>query len=114
MKTLGLTKICAVVAAPDAKAMRMQLRKALSLTRMAELRLDWLSDDLQIRTFLGYLAANSPRATLIATCRRREAGGQYRGTVTRQLAHLAEAIQSGCEWYDLEIETVRKHPRELL
>jgi 3-dehydroquinate dehydratase/shikimate dehydrogenase len=113
MKMLSLDKICAVVAAPDAKGMLMQLRKALRLTRMAELRLDWLADDSQIRTFLRYLATSRPRATLIATCRRREAGGQYRGTITSQLAHLAEAIQAGCEWYDLEIETVRKHPREL-
>ena len=111
---LGLSKICAVIAAPDAKAMRMQLRKALRLTRMAELRLDWLSDERQIKAFLRYLATTRLRATLIATCRRREAGGRYRGTVTRQLAHLAEAIRAGCEWYDLEIETVRKRPRELL
>ena len=114
MKTLGLNKICAVVAAPDVKAMRTQLTKALRLTRMAELRLDWLSDDRQIRIFLRYLAATRAGTTLIATCRRREAGGQYCGTVTRQLAHLAAAIQAGCKWYDLEIETVRKHPQALL
>lgn len=114
MKTLRLGKICAVVAASDAKAMRMQLRTALRVTPMAELRLDWLSDDRQIRTFLSYLAATRPRATLIATCRRREAGGLYRGTITEQLARLAEAIQAGCEWYDLEIETVHRHPGELL
>jgi 3-dehydroquinate dehydratase/shikimate dehydrogenase len=114
MKMLGFSKICAVIAAPNARAMRRQLRKALRLTHMAELRLDWLSDDRQIRTFLCYLATLRPRATLIATCRRLEAGGRYRGTITRQLAHLAEAIQAGCEWYDLEIETVQKHPGKML
>ena len=76
MKMLSPNKICAVVAAPDAKGMRMQLKKALRLTRMAEFRLDWLSDDSQIRTFLRYLATSRPPAMLIATCRRRAAGGQ--------------------------------------
>ncbi len=114
MKVLGTSKICAVIAAPDAGAMRKQLSKALRLTRMAELRLDWLSDDRQIGIFLRHLAARRPRATLIATCRREEAGGQFSGTIAGQLAHLAEAIQAGCEWYDLEIETVRKRSPELL
>lgn len=107
-------KICAVIAAPNAEAMRKQLSRALRLTRMAELRLDWLLDDREIRIFLRYLAASRPRATLIATCRRREAEGRYSGTIGQQLAHLTEAIQSGCEWYDLEIETIRKCPAELL
>ncbi len=113
MKMLGPSKVCAVIAASAAGAMRKQLSKALRLTRMAELRLDWLSDDRQISIFLRHLAVSRPRATLIATCRRREAGGRYRGTISMQLAHLAEAIRVGCLWYDLEIETVRKRPPEL-
>ncbi|HEY6443621.1 MAG TPA: shikimate dehydrogenase [Candidatus Acidoferrales bacterium] len=113
-KMLGPSKICAVIAAHDAEAMREQLTTALRLTRMVELRLDWLLDDRQIRRFLRHVATSKPRATLIATCRREEAGGRYRGTIAGQLAHLAEAIQAGCEWYDLEIETVRKRPPELL
>jgi len=114
MKLLGLNKICAVIAAPDAEAMRKQLTKALRLTRMAELRLDWLSDDREISIFLRRLATSRPRAILIATCRRREAGGRYRGTISNQLAHLAQAIRAGCVWYDLEIETVRKCSQALL
>ena len=111
---LGQDKICAVVAAPDAAAMRRQLRGALRQTRTVELRLDWLSDDREITRFLRQLATERPRATLIATCRRREAGGRYRGTIAKQLVHLAEAIRAGCAWYDLEIETVRRCPPELL
>ena len=112
MKTLGRGTICAVAAAVDAKSMLKQLRQALRLTNTVELRLDWLSDDRQISIFLSRLAVSRPQATLIATCRRREAGGRYRGTINGQFAHLAEAIRAGCEWYDLEIETVRQRPRE--
>ena len=111
---LARDKVCAVVAARDAVSMRKQLARALQATRTIELRLDWLSDDAEIAQFLKYLATHSTTATLIATCRRREAGGRYRGTIAKQLVHLAEAIRAGCEWYDFEIETLRKCPRELV
>jgi 3-dehydroquinate dehydratase/shikimate dehydrogenase len=91
-----------------------QLGQALRQTRSVELRLDWLADDAEIRRFLGRLAASRPRATLIATCRRREAGGRYEGTIAKQLVHLADAVRAGCAWYDLEIETARQCPPELL
>lgn len=111
---LGRDKVCAVVAASDAVSMQRQLAGALRETRTVELRLDWLSSDAEIERFLKALAARRPKATLIATCRRREAGGRYGGTIAKQLVHLAEAIRAGCAWYDLEIETVRKCPRELV
>jgi len=111
---LGRDKICAVAAASDARSMYRQLAGALRRTRTVELRLDWLADDTEIERFLAKLAARRPRATLIATCRRREAGGLYRGSIAKQLFHLAEAIRAGCAWYDLEIETVRKCPPELV
>jgi 3-dehydroquinate dehydratase/shikimate dehydrogenase len=97
--------------------MRAQLRLALRRSRTVELRLDWLASDREIDSFLRKLEANrSARkgVTFIATCRRRVAGGRYAGTIARQLVHLADAIRSGCSWYDLEIETVRQCPSELI
>lgn len=111
---LGRDKICAVAAAADARSMYRQLEQGLRQTRTIELRLDWLSDDGEIARFLAKLAVRRPQATLIATCRRREAGGLYRGSIAKQLFHLAEAVRAGCIWYDLEIETVRQCPPELV
>jgi len=111
---LGRDKVCAVVAAPDASSMRRQLTRALRETRTIELRLDWLSSDAEIERFLKFLATRRLKATLLATCRRREAGGRYHGTIAKQLVHLADAVRAGCEWYDLEIETLRKCPFELV
>jgi 3-dehydroquinate dehydratase / shikimate dehydrogenase len=111
---LGSDRVCAVVAAPDARSMRRQLSQALEQTRTAELRLDWLVGDAEIAKFLKLLSARRPKATLIATCRRREAGGRYSGTVAKQIVHLAEALRAGCTWYDFEIEGLRKCPRELM
>jgi 3-dehydroquinate dehydratase / shikimate dehydrogenase len=107
-------KICAVVAGRDALGMWGQLSQALRVTRTVELRLDWLSDEDELARFLVRLAKKRPRATLIATCRRRAAGGRFRGTIAQQLVHLASALRSGCAWYDLEVESSAKCPPELL
>jgi 3-dehydroquinate dehydratase/shikimate dehydrogenase len=111
---LGTDKICAVVAAADASSMRRQLVRALRETRTIELRLDWLSDEREITRLLAWLGSQRLRAILIATCRRRQAGGRFEGTIAKQLVHLAAAIRAGCAWYDLEIESSSRCPPELL
>ncbi len=114
---IGSSKICGVVAADGAPKLLRQLARALEFTRTVELRLDWLADDREIERFLKRLAKSEKArrgVTLIATCRRREAGGRYRGTIAKQLVHLADALQAGCEWYDLEIESASKCPPELI
>jgi len=118
---IGESKICAVVAAENAAAMWRQFERALGATKTIELRLDWLANDREIERFLARLAASARRrgarrgrVTLIATCRRREAGGRYHGTIGKQLMHLGEALRAGCEWYDLEIESASRCPAELL
>lgn len=107
-------KICAVVASEHAQSLLRQLDRALRLTSTVELRLDWLSNDSEIENFLKKLRARKVRATLIATCRRLPGGGRYRGSAAKQLLYLAEAVRAGCSWYDLEIETSRNCPPELL
>jgi 3-dehydroquinate dehydratase / shikimate dehydrogenase len=106
--------ICAVVAAPDASSMWRQFIRAQGLARTIELRLDWLARDREIAKFLLRLGRVRLRATCIATCRRVPAGGRYRGTIGNQLLHLAEALRSGCTWYDLEIDSASVCPPELL
>jgi 3-dehydroquinate dehydratase/shikimate dehydrogenase len=107
-------KICAVVAAADAVGMWKQLAQALRVTRTVELRLDWLTAARETDRFLARLSKKRPGATLIATCRRRAAGGKFRGTIAQQLVQLAAAVRSGCAWYDLEIESSARCPPELL
>jgi 3-dehydroquinate dehydratase/shikimate dehydrogenase len=95
--------------------MRRQLKRALESAKIVEIRLDWLPGDSEIGRFLRWLAASKrSKATLIATCRRREGGGKYNGSVAQQLVHLAAAIRAGCAWYDLEVETASVCPPELL
>jgi 3-dehydroquinate dehydratase/shikimate dehydrogenase len=111
----GVARICAVVAAASAREMAAQLRRALRETPTVELRLDWLQDDTERRTFLAWLKRNrSGRAVLIATCRRREGAGLFRGGVQAEIAWLAQAAEAGCLWCDLEIETAGRLPSDSL
>ena len=108
----GVARICAVAAAPSAGEMAEQLRRALRETPTIELRLDWLKNDAERRRFLVWLRRSRPRrAVLIATCRRREGGGLFAGSVQDELSWLAQAAAAGCLWCDLEVESLRKLPR---
>jgi 3-dehydroquinate dehydratase / shikimate dehydrogenase len=107
----GLRRICAVAAASKAAEMSKLVRSALRHTRTVELRLDWLSSDAERARFLGWLGNSHPRnATFVATCRRREGGGKFAGGVDRELYWLIQAREAGCQWCDLEVETLRKLP----
>ena len=108
---IGLQRICAVVAAGTASEMSKLLRSALRHTRTVEFRLDWLSSDAERVRFLGWLRNRRPwNATFIATCRRREGGGKFAGGVDRELYWLIQAREAGCQWCDLEVQTLRKLP----
>ena len=109
---LGKNKICAVVAAPTAREAWCQVLRALKFTRTIELRLDCLRDISEVTALFAQLQFNSSPATFIATCRR-EAGGQFGGDALVQLALLCVAIRCGCQWCDLEAETVAEPPRSL-
>src|SRR6266481_5201897 len=107
----GLGRICAVVAASTAAEMVKLVRSALRQARTIELRLDWLSSDQERAWFLVWLMKSKVKsATFLATCRRREGGGKFAGGVDRELYWLIQAREAGCQWCDLEVETLRKLP----
>ena len=107
----GLRRLCGVAAASDARAMQRQVRLALAQTPTVELRLDWLTSDVERKKFLGWLGRQKFKgATFIATCRRVEGGGRFAGDIARELFWLIAARAVGCAWCDVEIETLRELP----
>ena len=107
----GLRRICAVAAASTAAEMAKLVRSGLRQTSTIELRLDWLSSDAERGQFLRWLGKGQfGNATFLATCRRREGGGKFAGGVDRELYWLTQAREAGCQWCDLEAETLRKLP----
>ncbi|HXY26503.1 MAG TPA: shikimate dehydrogenase [Candidatus Acidoferrum sp.] len=111
----GVGRVCAVVAGASAKEMSRQLRMGLKSTPTVELRLDWLKNDAERANFLRWLKEfGSAKATLLATCRRREGGGKFAGDIDGELYWLMQAREAGCEWCDLEMETYRELPEGTL
>ena len=107
----GIARLCGVLAAPTARELRRLLALALRETPTAEIRLDWLKSDRERHAFLKWLKGHRPRkAQLIATCRRRVAGGEFAGDAGEELYWLMQAKQAGCAWCDLEVETLRELP----
>jgi 3-dehydroquinate dehydratase/shikimate dehydrogenase len=99
------------LAATTAREMRRLLALSLHETPTAEIRLDWLKNDSERRAFLKWLKAHRPRtAQLIATCRRRVAGGEFTGDAGEEIYWLMQAREAGCAWCDLEVETLRELP----
>jgi 3-dehydroquinate dehydratase/shikimate dehydrogenase len=104
----GIRRICAVAAASTATRMAELVLAGLRETPTIEVRLDWLRGDAERIRFLDWLKRHKPRgSTFLATCRRREGGGRFPGTVEAELRWLARARDAGCDWCDLEIETLR-------
>jgi len=99
------------VAAPSAVEAARQVRRALRQTPTIELRLDWLRNDAERTRFLRWLKKKAPRrATFLATCRRKEGGGRFAGDIASELYWLMQARNAGCQWCDVEIETLRELP----
>jgi 3-dehydroquinate dehydratase/shikimate dehydrogenase len=107
----GVARVCAVAAGRTAADMANCVRAALRETPTVELRLDFLASDRERARFLHWLrvrrARLPARATFIATCRRRAGGGEFAGDAQAELYWLVQAREAGCEWCDVEIETVR-------
>src|ERR1700743_2387671 len=109
----GAGRICGVVAALAASAMSVAIRGALKETPPVELRLDWLSSDNERSKLLAWLKSHRPaNATFLATCRRKGAGGAFAGDIQAQLYWLIQAGEAGCQWCDIEIETLRELPNK--
>lgn len=73
-----------------------------------EWRLDYLQDftDFEARLHQMLFRLRFPQS--IATCRREEAGGLFKGSVEEQGLLLEAAVRAGCHWVDVEMESVNR------
>ena len=106
-------RLCAVIATSSARDALLQLKVASRYTRTVELRLDWLSSDRERSALLAALRRKDLKGvTLVATCRRILGGGKLAGGAEAELYWLTQAREAGCQWCDLEIETLRELPKQ--
>lgn len=109
----GKNRICGVVAESTAAKMAVQIAHGLRETSTIELRMDWLRSDAERARLLRWVAKKAFReVTFIATCRRRLGGGKFSGSAEEEIRWLVEARIAGCDWGDIEVETLRELPNQ--
>ena len=81
---------------------------ALKDNRFFEFRLDSLSRPAGAIAYLKQFLAEHRDVTAIATCRRKQAGGNFAGALAAQLAILTDAALAGCQIIDLEVESAEE------
>jgi 3-dehydroquinate dehydratase/shikimate dehydrogenase len=101
-------RIFVSLTAPTLSAMEALAIRVSGVPVGYELRLDYLQDFAQLESHLRQMLVRLHSPQTIATCRLAAAGGMMRGRVDDQLAILAAAVRAGCQWVDVEIESVQK------
>lgn len=103
-----LGKLCVAVQAASPREMMDRASAALRDSRFLEFRLDWLAKPASVLPLLAEFLAAHREVTAIATCRRKQFGGNFGGALTAELDILRRAAESGCEIVDLEVESAEE------
>jgi 3-dehydroquinate dehydratase/shikimate dehydrogenase len=105
---LRVGKVCVAVQGTSPAELLSRAESALSDVRFLELRFDSLAKPApalpKVREFLG----ERRDVIAIGTCRRKQNGGGFTGTVIAQLEILLKAAEIGCQIVDLEIESAEQ------
>lgn len=114
MAKTTVPSIFVALAASNLDGIEAQASRLMGSTVGFELRLDYLQDLTDFESHLHRILLELHFPQTIATCRRVEAGGQFQGGVDQQTALLKSAVRAGCQWVDLEIESVDRVGSSLL
>jgi 3-dehydroquinate dehydratase/shikimate dehydrogenase len=102
---LHVGKLCVAIRADSAAEMMERAEQALRDSRFLELRLDALSKPATVLPKIKHFLAERRDVTAIATCRRKQNGGNFAGSMVAELELLVKAAEAGCTIVDLEVES---------
>ncbi len=111
---LRLPKVCLALSADTVEDM---LATAESMARddpFLEFRLDYLKQPLAALPKIHRFLETHQYVTAIATCRRVDNGGKFKGSLASQLEVLAKAHAAGCPMVDLELQSALKSKPEAM
>jgi 3-dehydroquinate dehydratase / shikimate dehydrogenase len=103
-----LSKVCLALSGDTAESM---LETAESMARdnpFMEFRLDYLKQPVAALPKIHRFLETHQFVTAIATCRRAENGGKFKGSLAAQLETLNKAQAAGCQIVDVEMESALK------
>ncbi len=102
----SLPRICVALGFPSAAQLAQAAeREYKDGNAFLEFRLDSLPEPMAGAEIISALKKSYPDAYVLATCRRHEQRGGFRGSMERQIAILAQAARAGATAIDLEIES---------
>ena len=113
-----LGKLCVAIQASSPAEMveraEAALQDSISASKFLEFRLDSLPKPaaalLRVKEFM----AAHRGVTAIATCRRKQFGGNFEGALKAELDVLTKAAEAGCQIVDLEVESAEEAaPKQL-
>jgi len=107
-------RIFITLAGPTLAAMEAQASRFSSASLGYELRLDYLQNFADFEVSLHQTLSRLHLPHVIATCRREEAGGGFKGNIEEQGAVLAAAVRAGCQSVDIELESLKQAGPTLL
>ncbi len=102
---LRMGKICVAIQAASPAELIDRAETALKDTRFVEFRLDSLPKPLAAIPYLKQFLSEHKDVTAIATCRRKEFGGNFAKSLSEELDVLEKAVGAGCQMIDLEVES---------
>jgi 3-dehydroquinate dehydratase/shikimate dehydrogenase len=106
VQTRSLPRICIALGLPDVASLLAHARREVeSGETFLEFRLDFLDQPLQGATAIREFLDKFPDALILATCRRHQNHGKFNGSIEDQMAVLDEAVRSGAQAIDVEIES---------
>jgi 3-dehydroquinate dehydratase/shikimate dehydrogenase len=103
-----LSRLCVAVQGSTPAELFSRAESALRDSHFLELRLDSLAKPAAALTQLKTFLANRRDVTAIATCRRKDHGGNFTGSLKTELEILQEAAANGCQIVDLEVESAEQ------
>lgn len=101
-------KVCVAITGSTAAEVIEKTASTIKDNPFVEVRLDYLEKPLPALAGLKKLLSASPTVTAIATCRRKESGGRFQGTLAEELDILCRAAVSGFQITDLPLESAEK------
>jgi len=105
---LRVGKLCVALQAPTPAELFDRAEAALADARFLEFRLDALPRPAAALPQLKEFLAGHRDLTAIATCRRKDHGGNFEGTLSAELDTLAKCAEAGCHIIDLEVESAEE------
>ena len=102
---LRVGKLCVALQAHTPAELLDRAETVLTDCRFLEFRLDSLPKPAAALPRLHEFLSAHRDVTAIATCRRKENGGNFTGSLTAELEILLKAAECGCHIVDLEVES---------